>query len=227
MHKKIRTMMMAAAMGFMLLPSVFTSASIGGHLGARAFHGGGNKFYTGRRVLFFFLPGHQVGGSIIMVLLLVLAVYLFVNWRKRKRYERAHPESVVKITPELDAEFSALYYRVQNDLSENNQDDLAQVFGSGLLRQQTAALNKYAHKNIYNRITDVAIVELEEEPTLRDDLAHVMVTAQKRQYLEYTDKDEAFNKQMRDVAQLKRSVEVWEMHRERSGQLIVDKIRQV
>ena len=190
-------MMTAAALGFLMMPSVFASARIGGgHISTRTFRGGGSRFYTGRRVLFFFLPGHQVGGSIIMLLLLAGCVALFVNWRKRKRYERAHPESVVKITPELDAEFSQLYYRVQEDLSTNNQDDLGQVFAANLLRQQAAALNKYAHKNIYNRITDVAIVELEEEPTLRDDLAHVMVTAQKRQYLEYTDKDEAFNKQM-------------------------------
>jgi hypothetical protein len=224
MLKKIRTMITSATLGFLLMPSVLTAASTGGKTSTQSFFGG-SHFYTGKRVFFFFLPGHEVSGSILTLLLLVIFGFIFWKWLKRKRYQRAHPESVVKITPELDADFRELFVRVQEDMSTNNQDDLSQVLGSGLLQKQIAALNKYADKHIYARIADVNIIELEEEQTLSDDSIHVMVTAEMRQYLEYTDKDEAFNKQMRDLAKPKRSYAVWEMHREHTGQLIVDKIR--
>jgi Flp pilus assembly pilin Flp len=235
MRNKIRFTVIAAMIAVMMLPTFAVSARAGGshiggfgggHIGTHTFGGGGTRFYGGRH--FFFFPFFGRRTSIIWLIIIAVAlIAALYNWLQKKRVERAQPHDTVPMTAELADEFSKLFLRVEDDWSRNDQDDLARVFDPGYMRQQRILLNSYARKNSYNRLTDVAIVNMEEELTGDPNRVHVAVTAQMRDFFEYTDKDERYNAKLRDDAEIQRFTEVWEMHRDEAGNLIVDTIRQV
>lgn len=233
MRKWLKVVALTVILTLMNLPTVAVSARAGGsHIGG--FGGGGlghsfggsTRYFGGRH--FFFFPFFGRHSSIIFLIIIAVAIIAAgYNWLQRQRVTRAQPHDTVAISPELADEFTQLFLRVEDDWSRNDQDDLQKVFDPGYFRQQRILLNSYARKHSFNRLTDVAVVDLQEELTGKADQVHVAVTAQMRDYFEYTDKDERYNAKLRDEAMIQRFTEVWEMHRDEAGQLRVDTIRQV
>lgn len=239
MRKLFRRLTVAVILSFLLLPNAGVFARVGGsHFGGfgggtHSFGGGthtfsgGSRFFTGRHFFFFPFFGGRGSGTFTWIILLIVAGVLLYRWLQRQRVRRAQPGVTVDLTPEFDAEFSKLFYRAEDDWSRNDQEDLARVFAPGYMRQQRILLNGYARKHSYNRLTDVAIVGLQQEVTGDPQHIHVAVTAQMKDFFEYTDKDEQYNANLRDAATVQRFTEVWEMHRGDDGELLVDTVRQV
>lgn len=244
MRKFGRLMLILAVMLVLLSPSAAVLAraggSTGGGGGATGGGGTGGSSYGGggygasrtyHRVYFFGRSYGYYGSSpvSIMVSFVFLGVILYPNAKRflrRKRAEYAAPRETEPASTELEDEFSALFYKVEEAWSQNDQATLERVMSPHYFAKQKRILDGYRRQRKADRMESVAIVAVEEELTGHDDQVHIAVTAQARDYFEYFDKNAAYNEHIHDEAMIERFVEVWEMHRE-DGQLILDNIRQV
>jgi hypothetical protein len=184
--------------------------------------------YTYRRAFYFFgnygYYSNAWFGDILFVG--IFASASVVPYLRRKRIERAQPHNTAPMSVDLEREFTELFYRVETAWADNDQYALRQVFDRGYFIQQKLILDGYTRHNKINRLESIAVVNLLEELTGKPNRIHVAVTAQMRDYFEFFDQDERYNEQVRDDALIERFTEVWEMHRDARGQLLVDTIRQ-
>lgn len=244
MRKYGRLIILIAILAVLISPTAAVFARAGGSTGGGGTGGGtggGSSFggssygststHTYHSVYFFGRRYGYYGTSPVGILTSVVIFGAFMyptarNFLRRKRQEYAAPRDTAEASPELEHEFSALFYQVEEAWGNNDQETLRSVMSPHYFTKQQRILEGYTRKHMIDRMESVAIVTVEEELTGRDDQVHVAVTAQARDYFEYLNKNQAYNEHIRDNAMIERFAEVWEMHRE-NGQLVLDNIRQV
>lgn len=161
-------------------------------------------------------------GSVIVVLSFVP---VFGRTRRQYRFDRVHPDNVMLLSADIQAEFEPLFYQVEAAWTTNDLQTLQNVMAPRYFRKQRRILKRYAKQHKCAQLEGLVILELGQVRTKFSKQLKIVVTAQARDYFQYDNQSAAYNKNLYENAYIERFTEVWEL-RQTNNKLVVLNIRQ-
>jgi len=152
-------------------------------------------------------------------------VPVFRRTRKQYRFNRVHPDNVISVSADIQAEFETLFYQVETAWTTNDVQTLQGVMSPRYFRKQRRILRRYTKKHKRDQLEGLVILELGQARTRLSKKLKILVTAQARDYFQYDNQSAAYNQNLYDNAYIERFTEVWELRRV-NQKLMVTSIRQ-
>lgn len=136
--------------------------------------------------------------------------FTFLKSMKRRRQENyVLPETYNELTPELNTQFEPFFYQVEDAWTKNDLGTLKTLMSPHYFAKQKRIINVYIRNNKVDHLDGLVIIDLQQVIDPPNNKTQVIVTAQARDYFQYSDKTEQYNQQLQDDTNIERFKEIW------------------